>query len=341
MYENAEININPAFQRTFRWGSEQQSNLIESLFIGIPLPPVFVYENEDGTWELVDGLQRTSTILKFFGKLKLPDTGELDEPSILTATKYLPNLQDAVWELTDRIDGVPRDQQVAISGAQQLFLKRCRINIEVLKQPSSVSTKFDLFQRLNRGGSSANDQEVRTCFVVMKNPDFAAGISEMAQNEDFRGLCQLSDDDIKKQQDVEYATRLICHALRDLTGREDLNEFLDRAIMDIIDNVPLGEVRSIFDHTTSLVYAACGEQALIPANARRKVFTLQGLEAILVGVARNVVEIDRLPDPVDFVRRKIGGFWESEEARVYTSSGMKAYDRISKTVPLGTQWFKP
>jgi hypothetical protein len=175
----------------------------------------------------------------------------------------------------------------------------------------------------------------------MKDPEFAAGISEMAQNEDFRGLCQLSDDDIKKQQDVEYATRLICHALRDLAGREDLNEFLDRAIMDIMDNVPLGEVRDIFYRTTGFVYSACGEQALIPATARRKVFTLQGLEAILVGVARNIAEISKLADPVDFVREKIGSFWDSEEARVYTSSGMKAYDRISKTVPLGTRWFKP
>lgn len=71
MYESGEININPAFQRTFRWGPEQQSNLIESLLIGVPLPPIFVYENSDGTWELIDGLQRSSTIIKFFGKLKV------------------------------------------------------------------------------------------------------------------------------------------------------------------------------------------------------------------------------------------------------------------------------
>ena len=341
MYENGEININPAFQRTFRWGPQQQSNLVESLFIGIPLPPIFVYENKDGTWELVDGLQRTSTILKFFGKLKSPDTGGLEEPSILTATQYLPDLDRSVWELTDRIEGVPREEQNPLDSAQQLFLKRCRINVEVLKQPSSVTTKFDLFQRLNRGGSAANAQEVRTCFVVMKNPEFAAGISEMAQNEEFRALCQLSEDDIKKQQDVEYVTRLICHAFRDLAGREDLNEFLDRAIMDIIDHVPLVDVRKVFDITTRLIYAACGDQALIPTNARRKVFTLQGLETVMVGVARNVIDIDQLPDPVGFVRDKINEFWQSDDARVYTSSGMKASDRISRTVPLGTRWFKP
>jgi uncharacterized protein with ParB-like and HNH nuclease domain len=40
---------------------------VESILIGIPVPPVFVYENEDGTWELIDGLQRISTLLSLWG----------------------------------------------------------------------------------------------------------------------------------------------------------------------------------------------------------------------------------------------------------------------------------
>ena len=299
------------------------------------------YENEDGIWELVDGLQRTSTILKFFGKLRMLDRTGFDEPSILVATKYLSELDMAVWEATDRISGIPKQQQKPLEPAQQLFLKRCRLNVEVLKQPSSASTKFDLFQRLNRGGSSANQQEVRTCFVVMKDPSFAEAISELASTDDFRSLCQLSEDDIKNQKDAEYATRLICHGLRDLKAREDLNEFLDRSIMEIIEDVPIPDVRRIFGRTVSLVFQAKGESALMPMNARRKVFTLQGLEIILVGVARNVDTIDALADPHAFVRDKINDFWNSEEARVYTSSGMKAYDRLAKTIPYGTSWFKP
>lgn len=341
MYENNEININPAFQRTFRWGIAQQSNLVESLFIGVPLPPIFVYENPDGTWELVDGLQRSSTILKFFGKLKSPDAGDIEPPSILVGTKYLPSLNNAVWERSERIPDVLVDEQKPLDIAQQLFLKRCRINIEVLKQPSSISTKFDLFQRLNRGGAVANDQEVRTCFVVMKNPVFAAAISDMAQNENFRALCQLSEDSIRKQQDVEYVTRIVCHAFRDLVGREDLNEFLDRAIMEIIDTVDVNLVKNTFTRTVDLAYSACGESALIPTVSRRRVFTLQGLESILVGIARNVDSINGLNDSVAYVKGRIDAFWQSDDARVYTSSGMKASDRISRTIPLGVKWFNP
>ena len=70
MYEREEIIIDPAFQRLFRWSNEQQTRFIESLVLGIPIPPIFVAETREGKWELVDGLQRISTVLSFFGLLK-------------------------------------------------------------------------------------------------------------------------------------------------------------------------------------------------------------------------------------------------------------------------------
>lgn len=75
MYESAEIKIDPDFQRLFRWDIGQKSKLVESLLLGIPLPPIFVFEREDGSWELIDGLQRLSTVLEFMGKLRRPEGG--------------------------------------------------------------------------------------------------------------------------------------------------------------------------------------------------------------------------------------------------------------------------
>jgi uncharacterized protein with ParB-like and HNH nuclease domain len=72
MYDNREIIIDPEFQRLFRWNNSQKSKLIESLLLGIPLPSIFVFEKDDGSWELIDGLQRISTILEFMGKLRDP-----------------------------------------------------------------------------------------------------------------------------------------------------------------------------------------------------------------------------------------------------------------------------
>ena len=116
MYTSSELNILPDFQRLFRWSNERKSNFIESILIGIPIPPVFVYENEDGTWELIDGLQRISTLLEFMGVLKDIDSGGILR-SQLQKTKYLPSLQGVVWEQKEI-------GEVQIDKALQLFFRR-------------------------------------------------------------------------------------------------------------------------------------------------------------------------------------------------------------------------
>ena len=73
--------------------------------LGIPLPSIFVFEKEDGKWELIDGLQRLSTILEFIGVLRTPD-GVAHTPSVLEATKYLPSLHNVVWESSEDIPDV-------------------------------------------------------------------------------------------------------------------------------------------------------------------------------------------------------------------------------------------
>ena len=62
LYEKNEIDIHPEFQRFFRWTLEQKSRFVESILLGIPVPSIFVYQREDGIWDIVDGLQRLSTI---------------------------------------------------------------------------------------------------------------------------------------------------------------------------------------------------------------------------------------------------------------------------------------
>ena len=81
MYKDGELVINPDFQRLFRWNEGQKSKLIESILLGIPLPPIFVFERDDGKWELVDGLQRVSTLLEFMGLLLDPETQQSLPPS--------------------------------------------------------------------------------------------------------------------------------------------------------------------------------------------------------------------------------------------------------------------
>ena len=70
MVNDKLINIAPEYQRQFRWDKERQSSLIESIFLGIPIPSLFMATNADGTWELIDGVQRVSTILCFAGQMR-------------------------------------------------------------------------------------------------------------------------------------------------------------------------------------------------------------------------------------------------------------------------------
>ncbi|GAB3231600.1 DUF262 domain-containing protein [Pseudaeromonas pectinilytica] len=91
LYRDGEIYINPEFQRFYRWTHEQKVKLIESILLGIPLPSIFVAQRSDGVWDLVDGLQRMSTILSFMGVLKGPD-GRLLPPLTLLATDDIPGL---------------------------------------------------------------------------------------------------------------------------------------------------------------------------------------------------------------------------------------------------------
>ena len=65
LHVSQELIIQPEYQRLFRWSLQQKSHLIESILLELPVPQIFVIENQDGVLELIDGLQRISTILQF------------------------------------------------------------------------------------------------------------------------------------------------------------------------------------------------------------------------------------------------------------------------------------
>lgn len=87
LYRNEELKIAPVFQRLFRWEDERKTRFIESILLGIPFPPIFVFQDENGIWELIDGLQRLSTLFQLTGDLKGERAQELG-PLILNGTEF-------------------------------------------------------------------------------------------------------------------------------------------------------------------------------------------------------------------------------------------------------------
>jgi hypothetical protein len=342
MYDEGDIIIDPEFQRLFRWDTGQKSKLIESLLLGIPIPSIFVFERPTGKWELVDGLQRVSTVLEFMGRLKKPDGG-LQPPSVLEATKYLPSLHNALWEVWEDGTDVPMDEQAPLDKRSQLAIRRARIGVEILKRPSDDQTKFDLFQRLNAGGTPANAQELRNCIMLMVNPDYFRAVKSSAEKDPFKTVIALSEEQIEKQRHMEFAVRFLVHIFVKYDGTLDVEEFIDDGIVQLAKAGDATGASSVIDRTFRLLDGVAGRDALRRFEDGRHIgkVVLAGLEAIAVGVGKNIDSIEALPDPPDFVRRKIASFWEQPEASGLTSPGLRGTTRIQRSVPFGKLWFRP
>src|SRR5690606_11491531 len=124
----------------------------------------------------------------------------------------LPSLHNAVWEKSEELSDVPLDEQIPLDKSQQLAIKRARLGVEILKRPSDNHTKFDLFQRLNAGGTQANAQELRNCVLLMVNETFFRSVNQAADANAFRSVIAATDDQIEKQRHMEMAVRFLVHA---------------------------------------------------------------------------------------------------------------------------------
>jgi hypothetical protein len=198
MYQSGDIIIKPAFQRYFRWDIEQRTRFIESILLGIPVPPIFVAADNKGVWELVDGLQRISTILSFFGILKSEDEG-------------VKNKSKNNWKLMagDRIEALAGFTYETMPELLKRSLKRAYCRVEILNWNGNYDMRFELFNRLNTGGSPLTAQEIRNCIYRDISSEFNDFLKRIADNPDFRALINLDDKQIEQLYHEELALRFI------------------------------------------------------------------------------------------------------------------------------------
>ncbi len=341
MYRDGELIINPNFQRLFRWEIGQKSKLIESLLLGIPLPSIFVFEKEDAKWELIDGLQRVSTLLEFMGLLKNPVTGDVENPTALVASKYLPSLDKVVWEKSPSISDVPLEHQMPLPSTLQLAIRRSRLSVEILKRPSSNETKYDLFQRLNAGGTQANAQELRNVVVIMVSPTYHQFMRDCAHRQSFLTVLSASPDQLEKQRDMEYVSRFLVHTYVPYDGKLDVEEFIDQGLVELAMLGSTETAGAAFNATFDLLNEAYGENALRRFNYRQPSgrVLLAAYECIAVGIAKNINHILAKQHPVAFIRERIADFWANPSISDFFVAGLRGTVRIQRTIPFGTHWF--
>ena len=344
MYRADELDIHPEFQRFYRWTDEQKSRLVESILLNIPIPSIFVSQREDAVWDVVDGLQRLSTIFQLIGELK-DDKGERLPALTLQGTKYLPSLEGKTWDPTASSEG--------IGATHQLIVRRSKIDVKIILRESNPLAKYELFQRLNTGGSHLSDQEIRNVILMMVNPQAYEWIEELAQDEHFRECTPLSDLKISHRDDLEMVTRFVVFrrlpefGLRDV---RDLRKMLDDNISDFAlsqafdtdKNVEAEAFRFTFAHLAQTM----GEDSFRRYDYERRRHVgpclISAFEAIAMGLGHNFEHYKELPaNEFPDVGKIVRALWINPDFLRRSGSGVGLSSRIRDNIPLGRQLFAP
>ena len=338
IYSDEELDIHPDFQRFYRWSLQQKSRLIESILLGIPIPSIFVAQRDDGVWDVVDGLQRLSTIFEFMGILKDAEGNVLPQLK-LSATRYLPSLENKVWDSDD--------ESISLTQTQRLIVKRSKLQIQIVKKESDKDTKYELFQRLNTGGTRLSDQEVRNCLLVMIDKDFFTWLKELADNPAFQNCISVSERATNERYDMELVLRFLVYRYTDsseISRSTELNELLTNRLIEFSEKniFDRTQEKEIFVKTFELLNEALGDNTFRKYSQEKDrfigPFSISGFEVIIPGLSKYINNYST-SDAQD-IESRIKQIWDMEEFKRHSGAGLRAADRVQHLFPLSEEVFK-
>lgn len=318
MYDRNEIIIDPEFQRLFRWSIYQQTRFIESLLLGIPIPPIFVAEDENGRWELVDGLQRISTIFSFFGILKsLPDKNDW----ILEKGELIPEFENFAC----------KDLPLKL----QLNIKRAVCRIEIVKWNSKYDMRYELFNRLNTGGASLTDQEIRNCIFRGISNKFNLFLSEEADNQVFIDLIGPTEKQIEELYLDELVLRFCSLYKNSDNIRENISQHMTGFMKNIVSQPEkIDDFKNIFNRTINLI-KPIGKGAFRGTN---NVLSTSLYDGITIGIAQNIDKLELLSTP--YLIEKINKLKSDDEFKKASGSASNSKTRILKRLVVANELFE-
>lgn len=335
LYHEGDIELKPAYQRLFRWDNEHKSKFIESIILGIPLPPIFVAQLQNAEWSVVDGLQRLSTILQLVGELK-NEQGELITPLILTSTKKLPSIEGLTW--------------FTLSEDIKRIIKRSKLNFNIILTENSIQAQYELFQRLNTGGLHLEPQEIRNCLIMMLNEDFYEKLEQIKGYTSFTGSLNIQES----KSSIEYHTELILRYFISKFNHIDfrkykmstalLSDFIDEETINLINNPDFNIDNEIiiFKRVFDLMYSRLKENAFRKFNVTKNEFegpfNVSSFEAIVSGVALNIDKLENLSEE-QFIN-KIQSLYQDEAFINLSTRGKKALPRIQGMIKFSREFFK-
>ncbi|MES1971323.1 MAG: DUF262 domain-containing protein [Pseudomonadota bacterium] len=269
--ESGMIDLQPDFQRRWGvWDARRQSRLIESLLLRIPLPVLYAAEDEDERWEIVDGIQRLSTIARF---IKPGIIG--GQPLILTGLEYLHDYEGKDFE--------------GLSPRLKMRLRETELVIHLIRKGTPPEVKFNIFARINTGGMALSAQELRHAITPGKARDLLEKWASLPM------FVRATDGSVQpiRMDDRELVLRFIAFYLLGLESykQPDMDGFLITAMKAInaTSDEELARIQFGFVSAMQSAFTIFGRDAFrkrFYENAGRLPINKAVFEALSVNLAR-------------------------------------------------------
>lgn len=294
MVETGSIDVAPVYQRQFRWNNIKRSQLIESVLLGVPVPSLFMATNKDGTWELVDGVQRLSTLIQFAGTEMAKKRLSLENPLILEGLEKLDEFNELLY------DELPESMKLH-------FLHR-PIKVITLSDKSDMIVRFDLFERLNTGGVELTNQEIRACIF---RGEFNKFLDKMSNNENFLKVVKLTKTQEKDGTRQECVLRFFAFLHRYKQFEHSVSDFLNEYMKDATGSFNLAKGQKTFQNTFLQLSKVLPDG--IVRGPKRKITPINLFEGVSVGAALALQKTDKLN------RKNTNEWLGSNELKKYTT----------------------
>lgn len=334
IYERGELIIRPEYQRLYRWDESKRTRFIESLILGIPVPPIFVFTDEKGRWELIDGLQRLSTIFHYAGILQDKDCKPIP-PFTPSGTKLLPSLDGLSWLPVDD------DEDTALPMSVRLDVERTRIRVEILKRESDQRAKYELFQRLNTGGAKLSEQEVRNCVLVMLNKEMFKKLESASQNADFIKCTAQTEKSVSEQKPMELLLRFLAYRYKEYDQKIDVHDWLDEVAIDIAtdDGYDIDSELNVFFRVFEALGKTLGSDSFKKYENGGFVrgFLISAYEAITHGMSKKIDKVEQ--EGEDKLASSIKGMWSDDRFTNNARAGVRGTTRLASILPISGEWF--
>lgn len=201
-----KLIVMPDFQRKYIWKPEQQSLFIESVLLNFPLPPLYINKDTKGKYIVVDGRQRITTLRRF-----------LKNKFRLQGLRAFPKLNDKNF-----------DELIAINSEFQTKIEDRKLLVYLIQPTVPMEMVYDIFNRINTGGTQLERQEIRNCIYLGKATDF---LKKLAAKGVFKQAIDYGISN-NRAKDQEAILRFLAFRIFDhkSTYKSSMNDFVENAM---------------------------------------------------------------------------------------------------------------